>query len=97
MFMNDVLYSNSDNASKTEAYSALLKEVENTKCIATENEKQYILSQLRKMSVIDKYTIPVAKEMCVTFVERFNTYYDINADSDVLVSDLNHARLGIIT
>lgn len=95
--MNEILYSNSDNASKTEAYSALLTEVENTKRIATQNENQYILSQLRKLSVIDKYTIPVAKEMCVRFVERYNTYYDINADSDVLVSDLDHARLGIIT
>ena len=96
-FLRDVLYSDQDNEQKADAFNYILEELEKVRKNATRDEKNYILSQIRKVSIVDQYTIPMIKEMCTKFIERFDIYYNLNTDSDVLVSDLDHARLGVVT
>jgi hypothetical protein len=76
LFMDRILYSNADNISKLNAYNAILEEA--GKISATRDEKEYIQSQLRKVTVIDMYTVPVVKKMCLGFTQRFNIYYGID-------------------
>jgi hypothetical protein len=89
------LYSpNLTNQQKTELYRDLRQTIPDG---VSGNEKDYILSQLMDVGEINQYTIPVVKELVERFLLRYNTYYGINEDSDVLVTDLDHKKLLLAT
>ena len=96
-FQNSVLYSNIPNEEKTIEYRKLLAECKQLNAILNINEKDYILSQLSEIGDIDQYTIPVVKSFIERFLLRYNTYYGIPTDSDILITDLDNLKLFEIT
>lgn len=87
IFSRDELYSNIGNSEKTERFRSILNTVEELKSNSgiSQNEKDYILSQLYDIGNITEYNIPVVKQLCSRFSERFNRYYNIDTRGDVLV------------
>lgn len=96
-FLDNVLYSDSTNGKKYDDYQQILSESRNLVC--TDNEKEYILSQLTDVVDVSMYNIPLLARICQRFLENYNTYYGIHDIHSTIndFNDLNHAILGEIT
>jgi hypothetical protein len=97
-YLDNILYAtDKTDEEKTKEFNSLFQQYQDVMNEVTQNEADYILSQWINVRSINQYTIPAVKASLTRFVERFNLFYGLQVDSDLLISDLNDAILNQVT
>ena len=89
-YLQTILYSDKCDKDKEIAYDNLRKKALNLNC--SQNEKDYIISQLCEIPPINVYNIAYISLVCKRFIERYNAFYGLD-----IHSDLDHLRLIDVT
>lgn len=87
-FLKDELYDINDNEELTRRFADIIKLCKEAKSsyLITNNEKNYILAELRPIDDIDEFNIPYVNMMCAKFIKKYKAYYNLEDGSvDVIL------------